>query len=157
MADAVQSVSDRHPNVILNLASDVAHTLASKVLHISLFTAMEWSSPEFQPAKVFHLAGRILEGKTSLPSLSVAQATTDIHVSEDHEEVAKRQARLAAEIITSLDAHTSDNKAPTIFYDLLVSAGAAYLSDMAAKRARERRGIRPDIVRMVNAGLSIVS
>ena len=105
MADAVQSVSGRHPNdEVPNLATDVVHTLASKVVHTPLFTTIEWSLLEFQSAKVFHLAGRTLEGKASLPSLTMAQATTNIIVSEDPEEMAKRQARLAAWTIVSFDA-----------------------------------------------------
>ena len=72
------------------MATNVAYTLASKVLHTPLFTEMDYSSPEFQPAKVFHLAGRILEGKASLPSMTMVQPTTDILASEDREEVAKR-------------------------------------------------------------------
>ena len=96
MADAVESVSGRHPNnEVPNSVTDMAHTLASKVLHTPLFTAMEWASPEFQPAKVFHLADRILEGKACVPSLTVAQAIMDIPASEDPKEVAKRRARLA--------------------------------------------------------------
>ena len=73
-----------------------------------MFTAMELSSPDIQPAKVFHLAGRILEGKASLPSLTVAQATVETSTIEDLEEVAKRRAMLAAEAIASFDAHISD-------------------------------------------------
>ena len=46
LADTVESVSGRHPNnEVSNLATDVAHTLASKVLHTPLFMAMEWLSP----------------------------------------------------------------------------------------------------------------
>ena len=111
---------------------------------------MEWSSPEFQPAKVFHLAGRILEMKASLSSLTVIQATTDIFVSEDYEEVAKQRVRLAAATIASFDAHTSDDRAPTTPYDLPQSVGVAYQSDVAGRPAREHRGIQLDAVRMVN-------
>ena len=132
--------------------------LASKVLHTPLFTAMEWSSPEFQPTKVFHLAGRILEGKASIPSLTVAQATTDIFVSEDLEEVAKRRARLAAETIASFDAHASDDRAPTTSCDLLVSTETIYLSDVAAGSACERRGIRSGVMCIVNdIGILVLS
>ena len=81
LADAIQSVSGCYPNEVPNLAIDMTHT--------PLFTAIDWSPPKFQPAKVFHLADKILEGKASLPSLTVAQATTDILASEDLEGVAK--------------------------------------------------------------------
>ena len=158
LADVVQSVSGRHPNEVPNSMIDVAQTLASKVLHTHLFTTIDWLSPEFQPAKVFHLTGRILEGKASLSSMIVAQTTTDILTSEDPEDVAKRQARLAAETIASFDAHTSDDRAPTTSYDLAVSAGAAYLSDVAARPAHKHRGIRSGVVCMVNdTGILVVS
>ena len=90
LADAIQSVSGCHPNEVPNSTIDVVHTLASKVLHTHLFMAMDWSLPYFQPAKVFYLAGRILKGKASLPSMTMAQAAMDILASEDPKEVAKR-------------------------------------------------------------------
>ena len=65
LADVVQSISGHHSHVdVSDLTTDVVHTLASKVLHTSLFTAMEWLSSGIQPAKIFHSAGKILEGKT---------------------------------------------------------------------------------------------
>ena len=159
MVDAVQFVSGRHSSLkASNLATDVVHTLASKVLHTLLFTAVKWLSPEFRPTKVFHLAGRILEGRASLPSVTLAQATTDIPAFEDHEEVAKRRARLATEIIVSFDAHTSDERAPTTSYDSLVFAKAIYLSDVAARPIRERRGIRLGVVHLINdTGILVIS
>ena len=159
LVDAVQSVSGRHPNdEVPNSATDVAHTLASKVLHTPLFMEMEWSSLKFQPAKVFHLAGRILEGKASLPSLTMAQAITDIPTSEDPKEVAKRRTRLVAKTIGSFDARTSDNRTPITSYDSLVFTGATYMSDIAARPTRERRDIRPDVVCMVNhTGILVVN
>ena len=42
LADAVQSVIGRRPiDEVPNLATDVAHTLASKVFHTPCFTAIE--------------------------------------------------------------------------------------------------------------------
>ena len=90
--------------------------------------------------------------------MTVAQATPDIFAFEDLEEVAKRRAKLAAETIASFDAHTSYDKAPITSYDLPVPAGAAYLSDVAARPTRECRGIRPGVVRIVYVtGILMVS
>ena len=80
----------------------------------------------------------------------MAQATTDIPTFEDLNEVTKRRARLAVETIASFDAYTSDDRGPTTSYDSPQSAGAAYLYDVAARPARERRGIRLGVVHMVN-------
>ena len=64
LADAVQSVNGCHSSLeASNPATDVVHTLTSKVLRIPLFTAMEWLSFGIQPVKVFHLACRILKRK----------------------------------------------------------------------------------------------
>ena len=73
--------------------------------------------------------------------MTVTQATTEILAFEDPEEVAKRRARLAAETIVFFDTYTSDDRTPTTSYDLLVFAEAAYLSDVATRSTRERRGI----------------
>ena len=108
----------------LDPATDVVHTLASKLLYIPLFTAMEWSSSAIQPAKVFHLVGRILEGKVTPTSLTMAQATVDSSTTGDPEETTKRRARLAAEAIASFDAHASDGHEPTTSSDSPISAGA---------------------------------
>lgn len=159
LADAAQSVGNHNPHVdASDHVIDVVHTLASKVLHTPLFTTMEWSSSAIQLAKVFHLACRILEGKAPTASLTVAQATVDPFTMEDPDDTAKRRARFAAEAIVSFDAHASDGPEPTTSCDSPVSAGAAYLSDVAARPARERRSIRPGVVRMVNdSGILVVS
>ena len=88
----------------------------------------------------------------------MTQASTNILLSEDPEEVAKRRARLAVETIAPFDAHTLDDRAPITSYDLPVPAGVAYLFDVAARPACERRSIRPGIVRLVNdTGILVVS
>ena len=158
LADAAQSVGSYNPHVdALDPATDVVHTLASKLLHAPLFTAIEWLSSTIQPAKVFHLVGRILEGKAPPASLTVAQATVDPSSTEDPEKAGKQRARLAAEAIASFDAYASNGPEPTTSYDSPVSAGAAYLSGVAARSARERRNIRPGVVRMVNdSGILVV-
>ena len=46
LANAAQSIKGRHLSLqASNTAANVVHTLAFKVLHALLFTAMEWSSP----------------------------------------------------------------------------------------------------------------
>ena len=151
LADAVQSVNGCHLSLkALNPATDVVHTLASKVLYTPLFAAMEWSSSGIPPAKVFHLAGKILEGKAPPFSLTVTQATADLHITGDPKEVAKRRARVVIEAITSFDALVFDGKKPTSSYDSPAFADAAYFSDGAAPPARELRGIRFGVVRIVN-------
>ena len=111
---------------------------------------MEWSSFGIQLAKVSHLVGRILKGKTPPSSLTMAQATADLHTTEDPEEVARRQGKFAAEAIASFDAHASDSQMPTTSYDSPASAGATYLSDVVARPACKRRGIRLGVLRIVN-------
>ena len=87
LADAVQSISRRHLHVdASDLLTDVMYTLASKMLHTPLFTAIEWSSFGIQPTKVFYLASRILEEKTTLDLLTVAESTVDTSTTEDPKE-----------------------------------------------------------------------
>jgi hypothetical protein len=159
LADVDQSVSGRNSNVDASSSTtDMIHTLASKVLDTPLFTAIEWSSSNIQSAKGFHLAGRILERNTPPASLTVAIATVDLSTTEDHEEAGRWRTRLAAEAITFCDAHASDGHEPTTSYDSSVSVGTSYLSDVAARSVRERRDIRPGVVRMVNdSGILVVS
>ena len=159
LVDAAQSVLGRNLSLkASNPAIDVVHTLVSKVLHTFLFIAMEWSSSDIQPARIFHLASRILEGKTPPSSLTVAQATADLLTTEDPVEAANRRARLVVEAIASFDAHALDGQDPTSSYDSPAFASATYLSDVAARFARERRGIRLGVVRMVNDfGILMVS
>ena len=52
--------------------------------------------------------------------------------------------------IASFHSHTSDDKGPTTSYDSPESSGIAYLLDVVARFARERRSIRPNVVRIVN-------
>ena len=133
LADAVLSVGSRHSHVdASDPPTNVVHTLASKVLHTPLFTKMEWLSSGNQIAKVFHLVGRILEGKTHPTSLTVAQATVDPTTMDDLEEAARHRTRLAAESIAYFDAHTSDSHKPTTTYVSPASVSAVYLPDVSS-------------------------
>ena len=90
LGDAVQFVSGRNSSLqASNPTIDVVHNLAFEVLHTPLFTAMEWTSSDNQPTKVFHLACRILEGKAPSSSLIVAQATANLLTTKDPEESAR--------------------------------------------------------------------
>ena len=51
---------------------------------------MDWLLPSIQPAKVFHLADRILEGKAFLSSPTGTQATVDFLVTEDPDKTTKQ-------------------------------------------------------------------
>lgn len=82
--------------------------------------------------------GRILEGKASLPSLTMAQVTIDTPTTE---EVAKLRAKLTAKAIASFDAHTLDDGGPSTFYDLPATADVAYLYVLATRLACDRQGI----------------
>ena len=88
----------------------------------------------------------------------MAQATTDIPITEDPEEITKQRATLAEEAIASFDAHTLDGHEPTSSYHSPASADESILSDVAARSTRERRDIRPGVVWMVNDfGILMVS
>lgn len=78
---------------------------------------MEWSSPDIQPAKVFYLVNKNLEGKATLYSYTVAQAIANLPATKDPEETTRKRARLAVEAIASFNAHTLDDKGPTTSYD----------------------------------------
>lgn len=109
LVDVVHSASGHNSSLKnLNLMTDVVHILASKMLYTFLFIAMEWSSSDVQPPKVFHLPHRILKGKALPSSLIVAQASVDLPTTEDLEEVARKRARHAGEAIASSDAHASN-------------------------------------------------
>jgi hypothetical protein len=83
---------------------DTAHTLAYKVLQMPIFSSVELLAPDFKPAGVFHLAGKMLEGKVPMPSLEVAQAVTEPSTDED---LAKLRAKLATEAIAAFDEGAS--------------------------------------------------
>lgn len=111
---------------------------------------MEELSPSIQHAKVFHLAGRILEWKASLSSLTVVQATVDIPITKDLEEGAKLWARLALKAMASFDAHASDDRDPTTSYYSPKFAGASYLFNTVARFSLKHQGIRSGVVCIVN-------
>jgi len=129
------------------VARDSAHTLAYKVLQMPIFSSVDLLAPDFKPAGVFHLAGEMLEGKVPMPSLEVAQAVTKPSTDED---LAKLQAKLAAEAIAAFDEGASQLTEPSPSFDVPLATGVAYLSDVAARPARERQNLRPGVVRLVN-------
>ena len=101
--------------------------LASTMLHTLFFITMEWWSSDIQPAKVFHLACRILEEKIPPSSLIVAQATENLSTTEVPEEANIRQEKLATKAIAFFDLHALDGQEVTSSYDLPASASATYL------------------------------
>lgn len=125
----------------LNTLTDIVNSLAFKLLYIVLLATIEWSSPELQPAKVFHLTGRILGEKASLSSMPVAQAIAYFLSIEDLEKVAKRRARLAAKAIVSFDIQILDEKGLTTSYDSLESVEVAYQFDSIARPTCNYQGI----------------
>ena len=74
----------------------------------------------------------------------------NLSTSEYDDEVGRRRARLVAEAIASFDVYASNGEEPTTFHDSPAFAGTTYLSDVAARPARERRSIRPRVIRMMN-------
>ncbi len=112
-----------------------------------IFSSVELLAPDFKPAGVFHLAGKMLEGKVPMPSLEMAQAVTEPSTDED---LAKLRAKLAAEAIAAFDEGASQQTEPNPSFDAPLPTGVAYLSDVAARSARERRNLRPGVVRLVN-------
>ena len=51
-----------------------------------IFSRSELMAPNFKPAKVFHLVGRMLEDKADLPSFQVSQVVVDVPVAEEVED-----------------------------------------------------------------------
>ena len=131
------------------VARDSAHTLAYKVLQMPIFSSVDLLATDLQPAGVFHLAGSMLEGKVPMPSLEVSQAVTAPPTEED---LVAMRAKLAAEAVAAFEANATATPAVRSSGDQSLISGVAYLSDVAARSARERRNLRPGVVRLVNDG-----
>ena len=82
-----------------------------------------------------------------MPSLNVAQAVTQ---PPSDEELAKLRAKLAAEAIAAFHACPLQKIDSSLAFDVPLATGAAYLSDVAARPARERQHLQPGVVRLVN-------
>ena len=110
-------------------------------------------APDFKPAGVLHLVGRMLEGKADLPSLQVSQAVVDILVAEEVEDLTNLRASLADAEIIAFGKHidippSSISAVDTSF--LNYAAGAAHLADISARPARERHNLQAGVVRLMN-------
>ena len=136
-----------------SISKDVTQALAYKILHMPIFSGSELMAPDLKPAAVFHLAGRMLEGKADLPSLQVSQAVVDVHVAEEVEDLANLRAGLADAAIIAFGKQTDIPPASISAVDTSFSnyaAGAAYLADISARPARERHNLQPGVVRLMN-------
>ena len=150
IADTVPPVGIPRPVVSPPSSStsvDAAHSLAYKVLRLPVFAGMDFLTPDFQAASVFHLAGSMLEGKVPIPSMEVSQA---VIAPPTEEELVALRAKLAAEAISIFEANAAPTPPLQPSEDQSLISGVAYLSDIAARSARERRGVRPGVVRLVN-------
>ena len=133
-------------------------TLAHKVLQMPIFSGAELTAPGFQPAKVFNLAGKILEGKDNLPSVHVAQAVTEVSSIDDTEEALRLRARLASEAVAEFQERIAIPVTESTDPGAQFGNGAAYLADISARSARERQSLHPGVVRLVNDnGLFVVA
>lgn len=116
------------------ISRDLAHTLAYKVLQMSIFLNIELMMPDFKPTWIFHLVGKILEGKMAMPFLNLAQAITKPSMNED---LAKLQTNLAAEAITLFDENSLHQIEPSPPFDALLATKVTYLTNIATRCAQE--------------------
>jgi hypothetical protein len=136
-----------------SISKDVTQALAYKTLHMLIFSGSELMAPDFKPAGVFHLAGRMLEDKADLPSLQVSQPVVDVPVAEEVEDLANLRASLTDAAIIAFGKHTEIPPSTILVVDTLFSnyaAGAAYLTDIFARPARERHNLQPGVLRLIN-------
>ena len=157
LADAGGS-SAAHPPVpvphVSPIHGDAAHSLAYKVLQLPVFAGVDLMTPNFHPSGVFHLAGSMMEGKVPMPSLEVSQAVTAPSTEED---LVALRAKLAAEAISAFDAKSTSSLTAQSSEDQSLISGVAYLSDIAPRSARQRRSVRPGVVRLANdSGVMVV-
>lgn len=151
-ADAVTSGAVPTRTTVPQVSSthgDAAHSLAYKVLQLPVFTGADLLTLDSPPARVFHLAGSMLEGKVPMPSLAVSQAVMAPPTEED---LVAMRAQLAAEAIAAFDANATSTPVAQSSGDQSLVSGVAYLSDVAARSARERCTLRPGVVRLANNG-----
>ena len=151
-ADAVTSGAVPTPTTVPQVTStrgDAAHSLAYKVLQLPVFTGTDLLTLDGPPARVFHLAGSMLEGKVPMPSLEVSQAVT---APPSEEDLVAMRAQLAAEAIAAFDANATTTPVEQSSRDQSLVSGVAYLSDVAARSARERCTLRPGVVCLANDG-----
>ena len=94
---------------------------------------MDFLTPDFQAARVFHLAGSMLEGKVPMPSMEVSQA---VMAPPTEEELAAIRAKLAAEAISIFEANAVPPPSLQPSVDQSVISGVAYLSDVAERSTR---------------------
>ena len=108
---------------------------------------------DVKPPGLFHLVGRMLEGKADLPFLQVSQAIDDIYVAEEVEELANFRASLADAAIIVFGKHTEIPPSTITAINtsfLNYAVGAAYLADISTRSARERHNLQPGVVRLKN-------
>ena len=84
-----------------------------------------------------------------MPSLEVSQAVTAPPTEED---LVALRAKLAAEAISAFDAKSTSSLTAQSSGEQSLISGVAYLSDIAPRSARQRRSLRPGVVRLANDG-----
>ena len=89
----------------------------------------------------------MLKGKVHMPSLEVSQV---VATSSTEKEMVAMQAKLAAEAVSIFEANTTSPPIIQPSGDQTLISGVAYLSNVATRSARKRRGVHPGVVRLVN-------
>jgi hypothetical protein len=135
------------------ISKDVTQALPYKIFHMPIFSGSELMASDFKIAGIFHLDGRMLEGKADLPSLQVSQVVVDVAVVEEVKDLANLRASLTDAAIIAFSKHT-DIPPPIISAVdtsfLNYASGAAYLADIFARPARKRHNLQSEVVRLMN-------
>jgi len=100
-------------------------------------------APDFVLVQVFHLVGKMLEGKIPMPSLEVAQVITKPSMEKD---LLNLRAKLVAEAIVVFDKGVLQQAKPLLLSNTLLTTGVAYLANVATRSVYECLSIQPDMV-----------
>ena len=146
----------------------VVKSLALKVLQVPLFSGVQLQYPEFDPAAIYLMAGKIMQGKAVIPTHASTEAmqaekggSSSLAVDEDGTRV---QAAKAVEEALRLwkgwkkDSSTSQALHHSVAFSSdhpLCSTSESdvatvYLAGVPARSTRERHQVKPGVVRLVN-------
>ena len=161
---ATKSLHDRSANEEkTSVMDDVIKELALKVLEIPLFAGIQLQRADFDAATVYHMAGKMMQGKVQLPA-HVAMKETNDHVEGENTEDIKKQA--AIEVAEALRRWKGWKKDPplAVEFDSGVHSGdssidvgddmkvaASYLANIPARASRERLQMKPGVVKLANS------
>ena len=147
-----------------SMQEDMVKGLALKLLEIPLFSGVQLQRTDFDVAAVYHMAGKMMQGKVHMPANVAMKEVEKSLVVDDEQSMQIAAAKEAADALRHWKGWKKDPPLPVEFdsgpqLDVndhgsvgAMEIASSYLANVPARAARERLQVKPGVIKLANIG-----